>query len=440
MKRNFETDLYQRLFGEISKIKIIDSHEHLMRDSELPQGDDIHVGRFFSHYAMADMISAGMPVSDLKRATDDPAFTPKDRWALLAPWYKKTYNTNYCEALRIAIRDLYDVEDFSQDQVDKLTNNMRKKLKPGINRKVFDMLNIDYAMNHPLGPKQVYNPDFEFDCFICDMTDELTFLNFKAISEETGMDILCLDDYLKIIDFYFDRDAECASAYKTGQAYERILYWEDVPRHEVEGTFNRLLAFNDRPDDREIKKLQDFLMHYICRKCGEYNLPMKFHTGMHDGNGNLLSNSRALLLSNLFMKYPKTKFDIFHISYPYEGELTVIAKNFPNVTVDFCWMWLINPAAGRRALSEMLDAVPVSKIYGLGCDEILIEGAYGHGVIALREITRVLCEKVEEGKFSEDYALEVAKMILRDNAIENFNLTKKRKAFKKRLKQDGLIK
>jgi hypothetical protein len=102
------------------------------------------------------------------------------------------------------------------------------------------------------------------------------------------------------------------------------------------------------------------------------------------------------------------------------------------VTANFCWMWVINPAAARRALSDMLDAVPANKIHGFGGDYIFVEGAYGHAMVARREIPRVLCEKVEEGRFTEEYALEVGRMILRDNAIANFGLEERRAAFRER--------
>lgn len=432
MQKSFETRLYKRIHDEISKIEIIDCHEHLQRESELPHGKDIHIGRFFTHYANCDLISAGMPVSDMNRVQTDTELTPKDRLALLSPWYKKAYNTAYCESLRIAVRDLYGIEDISQDNVDRLTEIMRKKIRPGFTRKVFDRGLIDFAMMNPFGPKLVYNPDFSFDCFICDMTDGFTGLDIQRLAKESGINILCLDDYLRVIDFYFDRDAKCAGAFKVGRAYDRILLWEDIPKSGVEKTFNRLLSFNDRPDRHEIQELENFIMHYLCRKCGEYDIRMKFHTGIQEGNGNVITNSRAALMSNLFLKYPRTGFDIYHISYPYQEELTVLAKNFSNVTVDFCWMWIINPSASRRALSDMLDTVPANKIHGFGGDYIFAEGTYGHAVMARREIARVLCEKIEEGRFSEEYAVKVGRMLLRDNAMENFDLDKRRKAFKKR--------
>ena len=433
MKKSFETDLYNRVFDEINKIKMIDCHEHLESEKDFPKNKNIHIGRFFIHYASSDLVSAGMPLSDMGKIQTDSTLTPKERWKLLEPWYKKSYNTAYCESLRIALQDIYDIEDFSSSSVDLLTERMKNEIKPGFTRKVFNKANIDYAMNNPFGPDPVYNPDPSFDCFLCDMVDDFTVFNIDALKQQSNMDILSLDDYLQVIDFYFERDASSAGAFKVGRAYDRTLLWEDATQSSVEKSFNRLLDFNDQPDKKEIQQLENFIIHYLCRKCGEYDLRIKFHTGIQEGYGNIIRNSRAALLNNLFLKYPKTKFDIYHISYPYQEELAVLAKNFANVTVDFCWMWVINQSAGRRALSDMLDSVPANKIHGFGGDYIFVEGSYGHARITRQEISRVLCEKIEEGRFTEDYALKVGNMLLRDNAIENFDLIKRRQTCKERL-------
>ena len=432
MPASYETDLYKRIHEELCKVRLIDGHEHLQRESELPKGEDVHLGRFFAHYAKCDLISCGMSLEDMTKVQNDPSPAPIDRWKLLEPWYRKSWNTTYCEALRIAIRDLYGVEDFSESTVDGLTAAMRDRIRPGFTRKVFDRASIDYAMTNPFGPKPAFNPDFEYDCFICDMVDVFTHFPINELAMESGIDVLCLDDYLRAIDFFFERDAGCASALKVGRAYDRTLHWEDVPKSAVEGTFNRLLAFNDRPDRKDVQALEDFILHYLCRKCGECGIRMKFHTGLQEGNGNVITNSRAALLANLFLKYPKTKFNIYHISYPYHDELVTIAKNFPNVTVDFCWVWVFNPSVGRRALADLLDAVPANKIHGFGGDYIFVEGSYGHAVIARREIARVLAEKVEENRFTESYAVEVGKRLLRENALDNFDLEKRRQAFRPR--------
>ncbi|MBI5725244.1 MAG: amidohydrolase family protein [Planctomycetes bacterium] len=424
------TELYQRLKKHLDSVAIVDCHEHLPTEAN-PKTDGMekHIGRFFLHYAGCDLVSAGMPQADLNAVkSSDNKLSPADRWKKIRPWYEKAWNTAYCECLRIAIRDLYGIEDFSDKTVNQLQEAIEKNVKPGFMRKVFDKARIDIAMNN-LWDRPVFYADQPHDCFIPDMRDSFTNFPFDDFCGESGLEIACLDDYLEMIDWYFERYGKVAGAFKVGRAYDRTLLWQDVPRSDAERVFNRMLAFNDRPDRKDVQALEDFIMHILCRKCGECGLRMKFHTGIQEGNGNIITNSRAALLANLFMKYPKTGFDIFHISYPYQEELVAIAKNFPNVTIDFCWMWIINPAAARRALSDMLDAVPANKILGFGGDFLFVEGSYGHAQVARRQIARVLAEKVQEGRFSEDYAAQVGQMLLRDNAIECFDLAKRRKAF-----------
>jgi len=179
------------------------------------------------------------------------------------------------------------------------------------------------------------------------------------------------------------------------------------------------------PTMEELRAIQDYLVHFSLQQCARYDLVAKFHTGLHEGNGNTITNSRAALLANLFARYPTVRFDIYHISYPYQDELATLAKNFPNVAIDFCWMWIINPAAGRRALSEYLDAVPANKIHGFGGDFIFIEGTYGHAVMAKESIAWVLAEKVSDGDMTVDRAIQVGTWLLRDNPIRWFGLRDK---------------
>ncbi|MCX7933914.1 MAG: amidohydrolase family protein [Planctomycetota bacterium] len=421
-------DLYRRLREYLGRVRIIDCHEHLPAEDK-PEANKRHLGRFFLHYAICDLISAGMPAADRERLCSDTSdLTPQERWRFIEPWYKKTWNTAYCECLRIALRDLYGFDDFNAKTVGPLTDALEKHIKPGWTREVFDRAGIDFAMNNRW-EKPVFITDQDPKCFIPDKVDGFTGLGIDALRQETGREIFCLDDYLKAIDHCFERYGRIAGALKVSRAYDRILFFDDVPKSAVEKSFNRLLAMNDRPDRRHLQALEDFILHYLCRKCGEYGLRLKFHTGLQEGNGNIIRHSRASLLANLFLKYPKTPFDIYHISYPYQEEAIALVKNFPNVTINFCWMWIINPAAGRRALADMLDTVPANKIHGFGGDFLFVEGTYGHAQIARREIARVLAEKVEEGRFSEDYACQIGSMLLRDNALENFGLAERRKAY-----------
>jgi uncharacterized protein len=164
------------------------------------------------------------------------------------------------------------------------------------------------------------------------------------------------------------------------------------------------------------------MMHQVIEHAIEYGLPIQIHTGLQEGNGNVLPNSNPTLLTNLFFQYPRARFDIFHCSYPYHGELGVLAKNFPNVYADMAWMYIVSPRAAGRILHEWLEAIPVSKILGFGGDFIIVEGAYGHSRLARQVIARVLAEKVVDGDCTEQEAVTFGRMILRENAKELFRL------------------
>ena len=57
-----------------------------------------------------------------------------------------------------------------------------------------------------------------------------------------------------------------------------------------------------------------------------------------------------------------------------------------------------------------------------GGDYSVVELVYAHSVFARRVLTRVLCDKVRSGYFSEEEALDIAEKLLRKNALEIFKL------------------
>jgi predicted TIM-barrel fold metal-dependent hydrolase len=175
----------------------------------------------------------------------------------------------------------------------------------------------------------------------------------------------------------------------------------------------------------ETRKLADFMFHQIVERAGKYDLPFQIHTGILSRNyhKNPIQNTNAIHLSNLFYKYRNTKFVIFHGSFPYMDELTYLAKHYPNVYIDMCWMYIISPSASRRYLEDWLMTVPVNKILAFGGD-VSVEWAYGHSVMAREAVSEVLSKMVNKGCFSSDEAVVIAQKLLRDNAIDLFKLKK----------------
>lgn len=441
---NKQEEIAKSLREYLKGIRIVDTHEHLDTEEEFIR-EPTDFGRLFLHYANSDLLSAGCPPKDITRLQNDRDLSPTEKWRLIAPYWQYMRGTGYGRCLEIVIRDLYGLEGLSAETVEVLSEKMNRARRSGYYREMFDRAGIAVALWHRLDRlstiPRMWTPDYDRSLFIQDLLSPYLSLDRQKLSglhdymleewhQGWGREILCLDDYLGAIEERFFSYASQASALKIPVAYFRPLVFADRSRGEIEPLFNQLLNSgwernSSLPSLEQLRGIQDYLVHFSIQQCAKYDLTVKFHTGLQEGNANTIRNSRASLLSNLFFKYPRVRFDIYHISYPYQEELVTLVKNFPNVAVDFCWMWIINPAAGRRALSDFLDAVPANKIHGFGGDFIFIEGSYGHAVMAKDNIARVLAEKVSEGSMTEERARQVARWILRDNPIHWFGLKEK---------------
>lgn len=423
----YDTDLFARIRSELDRIPILDTHEHLYFPHQLAEIERIDFGWLFHHYLNSDLVSAGMPPSEMAEVADMRSpLSPMEKWRLLKPWYERAWNTAYCECIRIAMRDLFGIQEITDDTIEPLSEKLNAVNRETWTREVFDRAGIEIAMNQNLWTEIAYPRKRYPDLFLCDLADPFSGLEVDALSRDSGIEVGSLADYLRVIDHYFDRFADEATAFKISRAYNRPIFFAEVERSDAERVFDELLWARDRSSVRDVVALEDFIIHYCIGKAGEHGLPVKIHTGIQDGNCNDVTRSRPSLLINLFTKYPGVRFDIYHVSWPYSDELMAIAKQFPNVWVDFCWLWIISPSAGRRCLHEVLETVPVGKVHGFGGDFFFVEGSYGHAMIAKREVARVLAEKVVEGRFTEEYALTVARMLLRENAMEHFRVAEKR--------------
>ena len=166
-------------------------------------------------------------------------------------------------------------------------------------------------------------------------------------------------------------------------------------------------------------------MHHVLRLANQRGLTYQFHTGLQEGNGNLIANSNPELLSNLFLQYPDVRFDLFHIGYPYEHVLSALAKNYANVYIDMCWAHIISPEASVRAMVEWIDSVPLSKISAFGGDYCFIDAVYGHQQLAREDVSKALAIKVNAGLFDVDKACEIAQLWFYENPLRIFQLAGK---------------
>ena len=422
--------LESNLVAAIDEIPLVNTHEHIIPEEERV-GSHIDFFTLAGHYALNDVISAGLSGDDLKLVRDEDAST-QQRWQTFEPYWKNARFTGYGQALRIAIRDLYGVEDISRDTLGPINDRIRTKNKPGLYEDVLiRRSNIAYSVLDDYWNPAPVRPDpkffvyaRKFDRFVAPQSAA----DVRKLEELTAVSITNLRGLKRAMERSFEQSLEAGMVnVKSTLAYNREIHYAETPEAEAAKDVQHLLkdgryvpeGFRNHVG-RPYRRMEDHMFHHLIRLAEEHKIPVRIHTGLHAGNGNFIENSKPTHLTNLFFLYPKVKFDLFHISYPYQGELSVLAKIFPNVHVDFCWAHIISGSLARRALHEMLETVPVNKIFGYGGDYRYPELSYAHAKMARRNIAWVMAEKVEEGFCTETEAAEIARMILHDNPDRMF--------------------
>ena len=431
------TDISKALQEHVEGIKIIDTHEHLISEKQRVSHPVDILEELHLHYTSSDLLSAGMSEEELLY-TRDKSIPLEERWAVFEPWWQCIRNTGYSRGIEIAVRDLYGVNGLNNDTYKTLQKRLQECNKPGLYRWVLkEKSGIEISVLDELSG--CLDLDTDFFAPVLNVSEFVNISNvyqLETYANSLGGKVTCFSDFVNLLKTRFTFLESTIVGIKIALAYNRPLFFDIRSFAEAEESFNTLYQMStlhretvkggyskmvlDSPGTEALTPMQDYLVHLAIREAMKRDMPIQIHTGLHEGNGNILTNSDPTQLTNLFHMYPDAKFDVFHGGWPYCGQLGALAKNFPNVYLDMSWMHIISPTRSRSALSEWLEEVPVNKILGFGGDYLAVEGSYGHSVIARDNIVKVLTEKVEDGDYSLEDAKRYATLMLRDNANKLF--------------------
>ncbi len=421
---------YTNLLDHINALTIIDTHEHLVPADERPWGLDV-LAEWLQHYFSCDLISAGMSESELQTVRD-PQRSIAERWRIAEPYWHAAESTGYGRSLALAARDLYGIAAINAGTIEQLNEAFKAAhTQPGHARTVLreksnvaliirDTMPVPY---HETDDLLVYNMHTE------SFTSPAHYSQMRALGAEVGVEIHTLNDWMEAVrrqmQKYLNGQTRVVCL-KCSLAYHRSLRFDKVAYADAERAFNEFFADCNLPDWRPPRKaaqaLCDWMMHFTCRVADDHNLVYQIHTGLQEGNGNVIYDSNPTLLTNLFLEYRNARFDLFHMGYPYVMEVGNLAKNFRNVFIDMCWGHIVSPEAARRALVEWLDAVPANKISAFGGDYCFVDGIYGHQLLARQNVAAALAQKVTDGSLSHARAEEIATWVFVDNPKQLFGL------------------
>lgn len=424
---------------QVNETYFVDTHEHLIEEKGRFTGtrhprvraDDWTM--VFSHYIDDDLRVAGMSREEYDRFFS-PEINPVDKWKIIEPYWPFVKHTGYGMASHLAVQQLYGVPELSGQTIRTVQQGYEALRKPGFYKKILqDMARIESCQVNSLeGTPFMKSSMPEYLMQDISLVGMYAWVDIPGLSQPAGIDVTSLEDWYRVIDWWFQTYGPYAVAVKSQHAYSRNIDYDPVPEERAAPIFQKLLNQQELTS-QELKSIQDHLFWYSVHRAVDYDLPVKLHTGYYAGHDNMPLNRllfNAGAATDLCSRSPDTRFVFMHICYPYYEELMAAAKNFSNCYIDMCWSWLINPIAAKDFLKKYLLTAPANKILTFGGDYIPVEPVLGHAMIARRGISLALTELVQEGWINIKEALTFIDPIMRGNAKRIFALESKQKKLK----------
>src|SRR5882672_1107978 len=257
-------------------------------------------------------------------------------------------------------------------------------------------------------------------------------LLLKRYLASAGMRALppTLDAYLaKVVTATLEaQKREGAIAVKFEAAYLRKLDFDEADSGAARRIYARYVRGGE-PSAADYKTLQDFLFRYVAREAGRLGLAVHLHVLEGAGGFYRQSGSNPLLLESAFNdeSLRKTNFVIIHGGYPFTKETKSLLSK-PNVYADFsAQTFFIYPRELSEVLRNWLEAYPDKILFGtdafsFGPEVDWPEVAWLSNTTARQALALALTGMMNDHEITRGQAVELARMVLRDNAVKLYKL------------------
>ncbi|MCS6859030.1 MAG: amidohydrolase [Abditibacteriales bacterium] len=428
------------LAHHIQATALMDTHEHLFKEHEYVENGPDVLNDLFNNYVMADLAVAGASSEALRRLLDANDPDVSGRFQGIRSVWEKCQHTGYGEAVRLIAKHAYGMDEITPEGLEAAQERNRQFRQPGERLRILrEVAHLDH----------VQVDDF---CWAC-LPDEsgldfflydLSWVGFcsgqidaAVIYGEVGVEVKDLASLREAMSAIFAKYAPCAIAVKSQHAYNRTLRWVERDDAEAERVLQKRLK-GENISEEERLCLGDWSWARGVELAIEHNLPFKIHTGYYAGHSRMpVDFIRGGNLCALLMKYPRAKFVLMHIAYPYSDELVALAKHYPNVYADLCWAWGIDPFSAGDFVRRMIHAAPANKLFAFGGDTRYPNAAAAYAMQARRWLTRALQAEVDEGLLTERAAMALATRFMRTNQEECFDLVGTRAAIAAHTRRNG---
>ena len=220
-----------------------------------------------------------------------------------------------------------------------------------------------------------------------------------------------------------------AVAIKFEAAYLRALDFASANQTAATQIYARYVN-RGVPSDADYKILQDYLFRYIAAEAGRLGLAVHIHTGAGCGGYFYMEGSNPLLLDSVFNdpKLRKTNFVMLHGGAGGYEELVPYLLMKPNVYADFSEQtWMTSPHHIAASIRAMLEFYPDKVLFGTDLYPFIPqvnweETGYATTTAGRTALAIALTGMMNDGELTRDKATEIARKVMRGNAIKLYNL------------------
>lgn len=420
---------YVDLRTYLENTPIVDCHDHSKECGPRPTDPICAV---FDWYMRSDLASASSPET-IERIFND-TLPLEERWPLLERAWKRTCHTGYAEVVRRVMREFYDEPCLTLEALRRVQTRLVDFSDEHTFEAVLEKAHIAIRLEDSWPDMKAviagtYTPPPRSKLVIS-LPGFHAVQNYEQVQANasiSGKIVTSLDEYIAACRETFTRMKTAgAVAFKDQSAYTRSLEYGNPTYSQAEAAFNWMMEDPRRslsyPDGN--KPLGDYLFHEFMRIARDLALPVQIHTGHMAGIRNEITKTNAAGFTRLIELHRETRFDLFHANWPYSGEMLFLAKNYPNVAIDFCWAHMIDPIYTQAMLRQVVSSVPHGKIHGYGSDLTgdMVTSAWAHADLARDNIAIALSDLVEMDYLGLDDAKEIARGWLFDNPNTFFHL------------------
>lgn len=415
-----------QLLAEIHKIKAIDNHSHPPKVVSPGEKDDEF---------------DALPCDPLEPSVPTTISRPENPQYLEA--WKALYGYRYDDASPEHVKELLQTKQkVMQQQGDNFPNWVldqlgietelanRVAMGRGLKPPRFRWVPFDDALMYPLTNSELslQSPDRKF--FYSRETDLL-----RRYLKDVGLNTLprTLQEYTaKVITPVLElQKKNGAVAIKFEAAYLRSLDFGPPPTNpaammaEARAIYSRFIV-GGVPQTSEYIELQNYLFRYIVAEAGRLGLPVHIHTGGGCGTYFHLGGSNPDLLEGVLNdpSLRKTNFVLIHGGAGAFTKYMSYLLMKPNVYTDFSEQtWLISTRALSGVIREWLEWYPEKVMFGTdlypNTPEINWEEIGWQTTESGREALAIaLTGMMEDHEISRERALQLAHMVLHDNAAK----------------------